>query len=260
MAFLVVWLLGDITNLIGALFTHLAPTAIALAGYFCIADIVLIGQAVYYNALNARRASRAGERRSSDPTEESPLINGSRRRSSSFGLPGSQRRHATHTESSMDPLRKIVTGEDETPDSKPWLHNTLSLLAVYVIGFAGWFVSYKVGAWESGDPGTPDAPEEAQSPMELAGLILGYISAALYLCARIPQIIKNHREKSCEGMLIHACSQWTRLIICRSRIAFLYALNERKPHLWYQPGSLLPRQEVLAERASLVAWLSGHHC
>ncbi|EWY88703.1 hypothetical protein FOYG_09788 [Fusarium oxysporum NRRL 32931] len=202
MAFLVVWLLGDITNLIGALFTHLAPTAIALAGYFCIADIVLIGQAVYYNALNARRASRAGERRSSDPTEESPLINGSRRRSSSFGLPGSQRRHATHTESSMDPLRKIVTGEDETPDSKPWLHNTLSLLAVYVIGFAGWFVSYKVGAWESGDPGTPDAPEEAQSPMELAGLILGYISAALYLCARIPQIIKNHREKSCEGLAL----------------------------------------------------------
>lgn len=202
MAFLVVWLLGDITNLIGALFTHLAPTAIALAGYFCIADIVLIGQAVYYNALNARRASRAGERRSSGPTEESPLINGSRRRSSSFGLPGSQRRHATHTESSMDPLRKIVTGEDETPDSKPWLHNTLSLLAVYVIGFAGWFVSYKVGAWESGDPGTPDAPDEAQSPMELAGLILGYISAALYLCARIPQIIKNHREKSCEGLAL----------------------------------------------------------
>ncbi|KAF5549621.1 hypothetical protein FPHYL_9598 [Fusarium phyllophilum] len=238
MAFLVVWLLGDITNLIetntiatplsvalvknfdvgqkwlattptfslanyflGAMFTHLAPTAIALAGYFCIADIVLIGQAVYYNALNARRASRAGERRSSDPTEESPLINGSRRRSSSFGLPGSQRRHATHTESSMDPLRKIVTGEDETPDSKPWLHNTLSLLAVYVIGFAGWFVSYKVGAWESGDPGTPDAPE-TQSPMELAGLILGYISAALYLCARIPQIIKNHREKSCEGLAL----------------------------------------------------------
>jgi len=102
----------------------------------------------------------------------------------------------------MDPLRKIVTGEDETPDSKPWLHNTLSLLAVYVIGFAGWFVSYKVGAWESGDPGTPDAPEEAQSPMELAGLTLGYMSAALYLCARIPQIIKNHREKSCEGLAL----------------------------------------------------------
>ncbi|WZH49104.1 PQ loop repeat-domain-containing protein [Fusarium acuminatum] len=183
MAFLIVWLLGDITNLIGALFTRLAPTAIALAGYFCIADIVLIGQALYYNTLNARRASRAEEARPIDPSEESPLINNrNRRRSSSYGLPGSQRRHATHTESSMEPLRKIVTGEDDTPDSSPWIHNTLSLLAVYVIGFAGWFVSYKVGAWENGDSGTPDAPEDAQTTIEIAGLILGYISAVLYLC------------------------------------------------------------------------------
>ncbi|KAM0355867.1 hypothetical protein ACHAPU_000254 [Fusarium lateritium] len=203
MAFLIVWLLGDVTNLIGALFTRLAPTAIALAGYFCIADIVLIGQAIYYNTLNARRASRAEESRSIDPSEESPLINNrSRRRSSSYGLPGSQRRHATHTESSMEPLRKIVTGEDDTPDSSPWVHNALSLVAVYVIGFAGWFVSYKVGAWESGDSDTPNAPEDAQTSIELVGLALGYISAALYLCARIPQIIKNHREKSCEGLAL----------------------------------------------------------
>lgn len=168
--------------LLGALFTRLAPTAIALAGYFCIADIVLIGQALYYNTLNARRASRAEEARPIDPSEESPLVgNRNRRRSSSYGLPGSQRRHATHTESSMEPLRKIVTGEDDTPDSSPWIHNTLSLLAVYVIGFAGWFVSYKVGAWENGDSGTPDAPEDAQTTIEIVGLILGYISAILYL-------------------------------------------------------------------------------
>lgn len=74
-----------------------------------------------------------------------------------------------------------MTGEDDTPDSSPWIHNTLSLLAVYVIGFAGWFVSYKVGAWENGDSGTPDAPEDAQTTIEIVGLILGYISAILYL-------------------------------------------------------------------------------
>ncbi|KAF4467103.1 hypothetical protein FALBO_6028 [Fusarium albosuccineum] len=203
MAFLVVWLLGDVTNLVGALFTRLAPTAVALAGYFCIADLVLIGQVVYYNTLNARRASRADNDQPTDPSEESPLIAGRRRRrSSSFGLPGSQRRHATHTESSMEPLRKIVTGEDDTPDSSPWIHNALSLLAVYAIGFAGWFVSYKVGAWDSSDPGTPDTPDDAKSSIEIAGLTLGYFSAVLYLCARIPQIIKNYREKSCEGLAL----------------------------------------------------------
>lgn len=171
----------QLTNLYstGALFTRLAPTAVALAGYFCIADLVLISQVLYYNALNARRARRA---ENEDPSEESPLIgNQRRRRSSSFGLPGSQRRHATHTESSMEPLRKIVTGEDETPDSSPWVHNALSLLAVYAIGFAGWFVSYKVGAWGGAEPGTPDSPDHAKTGIEIAGLTLGYFSAALYL-------------------------------------------------------------------------------
>lgn len=227
MAFLVVWFLGDVTNLVGscwsatavidsagggapalplarshgvprrlsypmrgvltvsppgALFTHLAPTAIALAGYFVIADTVLIAQCLYYNIINARRAARAeqarlGELDESD--EQSPLL--SRRRSSDVGLPGSHRRHATHEESSADPLRKMLTGEDDTPDSKPWLHNTLSLLAVYVIGFLGWFISYKAGAWDNDQPGVPAIPDETQNVLEIFGLILGYLSAVCYL-------------------------------------------------------------------------------
>lgn len=191
-----------LTRFQGALFTHLAPTAVALASYFCFADLVLISQCVYYNTKNVRRNAR---RRSSaaavgatgaTPAEDEPLL--ARRRSSSAGLPGSHRRHAVHRESSLDPLRKMVTGEDETPDSNPWLHNTLSVLAVYLVGAAGWFISYKVGAWDSPDAEV-DAPEEAASVLEKVGLGLGYISAVCYLCARIPQIIKNYREKSCEG-------------------------------------------------------------
>ncbi|KAI9163290.1 putative vacuolar amino acid transporter YPQ3 [Paramyrothecium foliicola] len=200
MAFLVVWLLGDVTNLIGALFTHLAPTAVALASYFCVSDMVLISQCFYYNTLNADRNSRAQEVEPNDPEEDSPLL--SRRRSSSLGLPGSHRRHATHTESSIEPIRKMVQGEDETDDSNPWLHNTLSLLAVYVIGFAGWFISYKAGAWGSDEPSVPDDAPDGKNTLEIVGLSMGYFSALCYLCARIPQIVKNYREKSCEGLAL----------------------------------------------------------
>ncbi|KAF7561432.1 hypothetical protein G7046_g2706 [Stylonectria norvegica] len=201
MAFLVVWLLGDVTNLVGALLTGLAPTAVTLAGYFCIADLVLISQCLYYNTINARRAARLRAQPAADPAEDSPLL--ARRRSSSFGvLPGSHRRHATHTESSMDPLRKIVTGEDETPDKSPVWHNTLSLLAVYLVGFAGWFASYKAGAWDNVEPGVPESPDGGKTPTEIVGLALGYVSAVCYLCARIPQIMKNYREKSCEGLAL----------------------------------------------------------
>ncbi|EGY20937.1 vacuolar membrane PQ loop repeat protein [Verticillium dahliae VdLs.17] len=170
MGFLFIWLLGDITNLVarehtanssntlGALFTHLAPSAVALAFYFCIADIVLISQSIG--------------------------------------------RHEVHTETSLEPLRKIVTGEDDTPDSNPWLHNTLSLLAVWLVGAAGWFISYKAGAWDA-DHGSsdPQSPEE-DGIMAKVGLALGYFSAVCYLLARVPQIVKNYREKSCEGLAL----------------------------------------------------------
>jgi len=99
----------------------------------------------------------------------------------------------------MDALARIITGEDDTPDAHPWLHNTLSLLAVWIVGAAGYFVSYRIGAWDNApnvpDPGTP----EAQQTTELIGITLGYISAGCYLLARIPQILKNYREKSCQG-------------------------------------------------------------
>lgn len=230
MAFLFVWLLGDITNLSGALWTGLAPTAVALASYFCVADVVLISQCLYYNAKTARRelVLRQGRprRRSSStavagPTEDeyseeeaeaevyegddaeddSPLL--ARRRSSSIGLPGSHRRHAARrSESHLDPLRRIITGEDETPDSNPWLHNTLSLVAVWIVGALGYFASTRMGALD--EPGVPSEEPTLQADDIYAkfGMALGYFSAVCYLCARIPQIIKNYREKSCEGLAL----------------------------------------------------------
>ncbi|KAI1408579.1 PQ-loop-domain-containing protein [Hypoxylon sp. FL1857] len=198
MAFLAVWLFGDIANLSGALVTGLAPTATALAGYFCISDIILITQSVYYNALNARKTRQRTRSTQSDASEDEPLLQ-PRRRSSS-GLPGSHRRHSLHhAESSLDPIKRIVTGEDDTPDSNPWLHNTLSVAAIYLVGAAGWFVSYKIGAWDK--PDIPDEPT-ADEPVAILGLVLGYASALCYLCARVPQILKNYREKSCEGLAL----------------------------------------------------------
>lgn len=85
-------------------------------------------------------------------------------------------------ESTLDPLTRIVTGEDDTPDSNPWLHNALSLVAVWVVGAAGWFISYKMGAWDVED-GLPDGGDKtvSQEPQAVIGMILGYFSALCYL-------------------------------------------------------------------------------
>ncbi|KAI0385231.1 PQ-loop-domain-containing protein [Hypomontagnella monticulosa] len=198
MAFLAVWLFGDIANLSGALVTGLAPTATALAGYFCLSDIILISQSLYYNTINARKTRQRTRSVETEVSEDEPLLQ-PRRRSSS-GLPGSHRRHSIHrTESGLDPIKRIVTGEDDTPDSNPWLHNALSVAAIYIVGAAGWFISYKAGAWDK-----PDVPDDvtADEPVAILGLVLGYASAVCYLCARVPQIIKNYQEKSCEGLAL----------------------------------------------------------
>ncbi|KAI1500680.1 PQ loop repeat-domain-containing protein, partial [Biscogniauxia marginata] len=182
----------------GALVTGLAPTAAALAGYFCISDLILITQCLYYNLRNARLERKRTQPTETGVSEDEPLLR--RRRTSSAGLPGSHRRHSIHhQESSLDPIKRIVTGEDETPDSNPWLHNSLSIAAIYIVGAAGWFVSYRVGAWDK--PEQPQSPD-TDNPIAISGMVLGYASAICYLCARIPQIVKNYREKSCEGLAL----------------------------------------------------------
>lgn len=190
MAFLIVWLLGDATNLMGALLTHLAPTAIILPSYFCLADLILILQCVYYNTRNRRRAERLAQSGGAEPREDSPLLG--RQDSESIAANGN----------GADATWKDDANEEAEPEngsSGSFVNNLLSLVAVYVIGAAAWFISYKAGAWDTAEP-APDAPDDANNPWEWAGLTLGYISAVCYLCARLPQIWKNYKEKSCEGL------------------------------------------------------------
>ncbi|KAI1292380.1 PQ loop repeat-domain-containing protein [Xylaria venustula] len=194
MGFLAIWLFGDVTNLSGALVTGLAPTATALAGYFCLSDLILVTQCLYYNIRNARIARQ--RRRSSGGTESSeerPLL----RRNSTAST--SHPRRSRREQSNPDAIKRVATGESEPSKTSPWLTNSLALLAIHVVGAAGWFISYRVGAWDQ--PDGADAPDPS-SPASVSGMVLGYASAICYLCARIPQIVKNYKEKSCEGLAL----------------------------------------------------------
>ncbi|EAS32995.2 vacuolar membrane PQ loop repeat protein [Coccidioides immitis RS] len=201
--FLLVWFLGDLTNLIGALWAHLVPVVIAIAVYFCIADGVLISQCVYYNIQNARRAARyrrLSSTVSDTPDPTTPLL--SRRMSENTGLPGSRRRSSaslrrmsSHRSAVQrrDSLAKIL---EETEPRSVWLKNISSVLGICATGVVGWAIAWQTGVWK---PVAQTGPERS-GEVALGATILGYISAICYLGARIPQIIKNYREKSCEGL------------------------------------------------------------
>ncbi|KAM3064999.1 hypothetical protein ACMFMG_001207 [Clarireedia jacksonii] len=202
LAFLFVWLLGDITNMSGALWAGLVPTVIALAVYFCFADVVLIGQCLYYNNVNAQKLQNLESAEARMPTEEDALLT-RRRSNSSIGLPGSHRRRSSTMSSVMDhhndSLSKI-TDEDDSPTGNAWLKNTLSILAVFAVGTAGWVIAWQSGVWTPTPENGPNNPKT--NDVAVGAEVLGYFSAVCYLGARIPQIIKNYKDKSCEGLAL----------------------------------------------------------
>jgi hypothetical protein len=206
-------------DLPGALFTSLAPSTIAIASYFCVADLILISQCTYYNTLNARRREKhhhhhhhhhrprpstaaddqldastsaaAALDPATTPTESDPLL------STSSAAPTAPRRHSSRSRresgSALDPLAHIVTGSegggDDASDGgrRVWVYNLLSLVAVWVVGGAGWLASYKMGAWDVGGGGG-DVPvpgeggeELMKEPTAVVGMVLGYASAVCYL-------------------------------------------------------------------------------
>ncbi|CAG8981511.1 hypothetical protein HYALB_00003083 [Hymenoscyphus albidus] len=195
LAFLLVWMVGDVTNLAGAAWAGLVPTMIALAIYFCIADTVLITQVLYYRAKNARERKESVV---SIETEEEPLLR--RRSSDSTGLPGSHRRRlsAVSTSSRRSNSLKDILDEGSLEEGSLFRKNFFTILAVVAVGVVGWAIAWQSGVWVPSP--IEDVPVVTES--SAGAKTLGYISAMCYLGARIPQIMKNYRDKSCEGLAL----------------------------------------------------------
>ncbi|EMC90837.1 hypothetical protein BAUCODRAFT_80709 [Baudoinia panamericana UAMH 10762] len=200
LTFLAIWLVGDITNLAGAVWAGLVPTVIALAVYFCIADAILIGQCLYYNSLNRRREEKA-EAKSMRATKRGNSMTDIR--DDNLGLPGSRRRTSSGTSGHRHPhgdrAASVATLDritEEPSRSRAALKNTISVVLIFAVGAAGWAIAWKTGAWRP----TPVGGEDGGEPTPLGASILGYASAVCYLGARIPQIVKNQRERSCDGL------------------------------------------------------------
>ncbi|QIW96617.1 hypothetical protein AMS68_002135 [Peltaster fructicola] len=204
--FILIWAAGDAFNLAGALWAGLVPTVIALAVYFCFADGILILQCWYYSVLKRRRLQEEEQNgHVQEPTEASPLLNGNAKSRNmtdvtpeNLGLPGSRRRSSAASRRTAGSILRrdtLVSIKEESP-SRTWLKNAVSVFAILAAGAAGWAVAYKTGAWQP----SPVGDDRHRDATPIGAEVLGYISAVLYLGARIPQIIKNQRERSCEGL------------------------------------------------------------
>lgn len=165
-AFIVIWLAGDLCNLAGAWTAGLLPTMIILAAYYTLCDTVLIIQIYYYRWLNTGTLARPQAHHVENTGEATPLL------SSSNGTQESEKKRS---------LKRHV------------LEYVGMILCLVGAGIAAWGISQKVqgvGGDEEPRPG---------EVVEWKSQLMGYCSAMLYLGSRIPQILKNFDTK-CRGL------------------------------------------------------------
>lgn len=139
LAFLLVWFLGDVSNLAGAVWARLVPTVTALALYFCLADAVLISQCLYYKQLNSCKENFAAasiQIPADDPHQ--PLLD----RDHHVLQPGSRRRR---TLSFKDGSLPVLENDGDTSSS--CISNTVSVVSVCIAGAAVWVVAWKGRLW-----------------------------------------------------------------------------------------------------------------
>lgn len=210
LTFIVLWLLGDIFNVIGAVLQHVLPTMTILAVYYTLADIVLLIQCLVYNRRNVRAVEAQHNRVDAshlnpatpllydaleietESTYSSILINGE---DGSMGPSSSS--HASTSASASAQAERRRKSNKSTKKKKPsayadYLYNTVIVMLVVLSGVIGWAFTKDNN---SGD-GKPDNELE----FNVMGQVFGWLCAVLYLGSRVPQIMLNFERKSCDGI------------------------------------------------------------
>lgn len=184
---LLLWLAGDASSLVGALFANLVPIILTIVVYFFLSDFVLLGQYAYYKVKNAHKAS-ALRRRGVSSSVSAPA---SHERRHEDGPPTDSRTPLLHeaTQNSMGENQTANDRETRDPmvdvlrNNEPksvWASNTLAVLAVCLVGTMGWVIAYENGLWTPA-PLDSDLPEPDKAGISAVAEFSGYLSAVFYL-------------------------------------------------------------------------------
>ncbi|KAJ3428391.1 lysosomal amino acid transporter [Anaeramoeba flamelloides] len=201
--------MGDITNLAGCILAHQLPPQTATAIYFVIIDMALFLEYVWYGHKNKKTAQQKEEEKEK---EKERLLT-----SESFTDPG--------TDNSKNKIELSIKEDGSHPGSGSELGSgsgsglklgsksgsdisikgILGIVGLGSITYLGIFTLTKTFTSSTSfeiDQRNLLSRSTHQNSGELAGKIVGWISGFMYLISRIPQIIKNYKRKSTEGLSI----------------------------------------------------------
>lgn len=172
-SFIILWLAGDLTGLVGAMMAGLLPTMIILAVYYTICDIVLLFQVYYYRRYHAELAAK-GE------------VHGQ-----------STSAAATTGANEATPLLPASPSTQPKPLLPSYVMYPLLLVFILCSGVLGWYLSPLDNNDEISIPEQPGKGPNVE--LEWKSQTLGYASAVLYIGSRVPQIAHNTRTR-CAGL------------------------------------------------------------
>lgn len=221
--FLGEWLLGDLSNLLGCLFTGQATWQIVIASYYCFVDCCLMGQYIWYEGLKHGRPlksvwwPRSKENNNKDNGDSISIysqttINDDASSVASKPIdtptkgtlrPDDVKGHFRMPRYSSSPAAaslgsslgttptqrglRIPSGASPSPSPRTVLYISLLLAVVCQASPV------------SRDGLDPDDHPDFDA-IAVAGTILSWMSTLLYLGSRLPQLYKNHVRKSTAGL------------------------------------------------------------
>lgn len=195
LTFIVLWLAGDVFNVLGAVLQGVLPTMIILAVYYTLADIVLLWQCLAYgDGKNPDLIHLSPANPLNEDVLETAMSNEERH---------NRRRNQGNTtedlESSTTSVDSSISKSSSSSSQfQSILINTLMVTLVIASGVIGWYISYiKESKHHSKHPGKHNPEELIFDPL---AQIFGWLCAFFYLGSRIPQIVLNYERKSCDGI------------------------------------------------------------
>lgn len=228
--FLVEWCLGDLGNLLGALFTHQASWQVTIGGYYVFVDACLVLQWLWYERLRhgnmVRRVWPAGGReahghggsgndmeqvvgdgaslRNTDGTSEQGGDGATKKTPASrpriiFRTPTFDQARRNDNEKPSSSLSATPGGTSihrvgpSSPLPSPSPRTILLIACVIALAQASPIKSHQ--------PPSPSSTEPTS--LETTGTLLSWLSTVLYLGSRLPQLLKNYRRKSTAGLSPH---------------------------------------------------------
>ena len=268
--FIIIWLAGDVFNILGAILQGVLPTMIILAVYYTLADIVLMLQVFYYRGFTLSDEVKKPQEQIA--SEEEPLLG----TNSTAGTNGTlSSNNTTQRRSSLSQLRRHISNVDGThlspatplldppkPNDPPAAYNlkptstlqavllnTFSIILVCAAGVFGWWISTRSHRHRYVEDEGPEIPK-----FDVLGQVFGYLCAVLYLGSRVPQLLLNYRRKSTEGV-----SLLFFLFACIGNLTYDMSIFAYSP-VCHDPGHCRPGEASgLYWRYILVnfSWIAG---